>query len=69
MSIIIIIINRVPLSDHCIRTLLKQSAIIRVMGVPFLQGTLEDMTARGFDSNSANGRQAIIDIVEEINKT
>lgn len=51
-----------------IRTLLEQSAVIRVMGIPFLQGTLEDMTVRGFDSTSANGRQAIIDIIEEINR-
>jgi len=38
------------------------------MGIPFLQGTLEDMTVKSFDSNSSNGRRAIIDIVEEINK-
>ena len=38
------------------------------MGIPFLQGTLEDLTVKNFDSNSANGRRAIIDIIEEINK-
>jgi len=36
-----------------------------VIGIPFLQGTLEDMTVRNFDSNSANGRQALIDIIAE----
>ena len=51
---------------YFIRTLLEQSAIITVMGIPFLQGTLEDMTVRGFDSTSANGRRGIIDITEEI---
>jgi len=50
------------------RTLLEQSAVIRVIGIPLLQGTLEDMTVRNFDSNSTNGRQAIIDIIETLNK-
>ena len=40
--------------------------MVRVMGIPFLQGTLEDMTVRVFDSTSTNGRQGIIDIIEEI---
>ena len=50
------------------RTLLEQCAVIRVIGIPFLQGTLEDMTVRNFESTSTNGRQAIIDIIEKSNK-
>ncbi|XP_065914290.1 PRELI domain containing protein 3B-like [Dysidea avara] len=50
------------------KTLLEQCAVIRVIGIPFLQGTLEDMTVRNFESTSTNGRQAIIDIIEKSNK-